>query len=194
MDRREFFKFSARKAKQVAVKGADARARKRAAHWIRPPFALPELEFLLACTRCSECIEACPHDVVFGLASRLGAEVVGTPALDLLNTACQLCEDWPCVSACEPKALRRDEDDEVLPRLALAEIDTATCLPYSGPECGACKDSCPVDDAMSWEMEKPAISAEHCIGCGLCRAACILEPKAIKLRSIYKEEHSDDQA
>lgn len=190
MDRRDFFKFSANKAKQVAVKGADSRVRKRAAHWIRPPFALDELEFLLACTRCSACSEACPHHVIFNLPSRLGVEVVGTPAMDLLNTACQLCDDWPCVMACEPRALKREADEASLPRLALAEIDTATCLPYNGPECGACKDSCPVDGAMRWQMEKPMIVTELCVGCSLCREACIVEPKAIKLHSLYEEQPS----
>lgn len=191
MDRREFFKFTVNKAKQAAVKGADSRARKRAAHWLRPPYALDELEFLLACTRCGDCIEACPHSVIFKLSARLGAEVAATPALDLLNTACHLCEDWPCVSACEPQALLRKDDEPGLPRLALAEIDTTACLPYSGPECGACKDSCPVDGAMTWLMEQPRIEQALCTGCGLCREACIVEPKAIRLSSLYKESAHD---
>jgi ferredoxin-type protein NapG len=190
MERRDFFRFTVKKARQVAVKGVDSRARKRASHWIRPPYAIDELEFLLACTRCAACIEACPHDVIFALPSRLGAEVVGTPAMDLLNKGCQLCHDWPCVTACEPKALQRDAENDSLPRLALAEIDTSRCLPYSGPECGACKDVCPVEQAMLWQMERPSISAEYCIGCALCRVACIVEPKAINLHSLYEEAAS----
>ncbi len=191
MDRRNFFKLGLQKVAGTAVKLADEAASQRARHWIRPPYALPELEFLLACTRCDKCIEACPHDVIFKLPSRLGAQVVGTPAMDILNKGCHLCNDWPCVSACEPDALRfpvPDEGSEApLPRLARAEINTSSCLPYQGPECGACKPACPVPGAMTWKMEKPEINPETCTGCGLCREACIVEPKAVNITSLYHE-------
>ena len=191
MDRRNFFKLGLQKVAGTAVKLADEAASQRARHWIRPPYALPELEFLLACTRCDKCIETCPHDVIFKLPSRLGAQVVGTPAMDILNKGCHLCNDWPCVSACEPDALRfpvTDEDVEApLPKLARAEINTSSCLPYQGPECGACKPACPVPGAMTWNMEKPEINPETCTGCGLCREACIVEPKAVNITSLYHE-------
>ena len=192
MDRRNFFKLGLQKVAGTAVKLADEAASQRARHWIRPPYALPELEFLLACTRCDKCIEACPHDVIFKLPSRLGAQVVGTPAMDILNKGCHLCNDWPCVSACEPGALLfsvPDEDAEAppLPKLARAEINTSSCLPYQGPECGACKPACPVPGAMTWKMEKPEIDPETCTGCGLCREACIVEPKAVNITSLYHE-------
>ena len=106
MDRRNFFRMGLQKAAETAVRLADESVTQRARHWIRPPFAQAELEFLLACTRCDKCIEACPHDVIFKLPARLGAQVVGTPAMDVLNKGCHLCEDWPCVNACEPDALR----------------------------------------------------------------------------------------
>lgn len=189
MDRRAFFKSLGNKATRSAVQHLDKRARKHAGHWIRPPYALPELEFLLACSRCGACTEACPHQVVFPLGGHLGPEVVGTPALDLLNRGCQLCNDWPCVQACETGALVRpladDEQEPAAPRLAMAAIDTAACLPYNGPECGACADACPVEGALRWQGEKPVIDSAQCTGCALCRAACILEPKAISIRSLH---------
>ena len=191
MDRRNFFKLGLQKVAGTAVKLADEAASQRARRWLRPPYALPELEFLLACTRCDKCIEACPHDVIFKLPARLGAQVVGTPAMDVLNKGCHLCDDWPCVNACEPGALRfpvTDEDEEMpLPKLAHAEINVSSCLPYQGPECGACKPACPVPGALNWEMEKPSIDPESCTGCGLCREACIVEPKAVNISSLYLE-------
>lgn len=190
MDRRAFFIRGLNKAAEVAVKHADADVSKRAAHWIRPPYAQDELEFLLACTRCGECIEACPHQLIFPLPGRLGAQVLGTPALDLLHKGCHLCEAWPCVSACEPGALSRPEaqGDEPLslPRIAIVSVNTKTCLPYSGPECGACASSCPVSGALVWKGEKPHIDPDLCTGCALCREACIVEPKAIEIRSRYR--------
>lgn len=189
MDRRTFFRRAASKATETVVKEVDNKVKAEAVHWIRPPYALQELEFLLTCTRCGECVTACPHQVIFPLASRLGAGVVNTPALDLLNKACHLCDDWPCVNVCEPGALQFPEIEEgaemPLPLLARAVIDTAACLPYSGPECGACQGSCPVDSALVWDMEKPSISGEYCVGCGLCREVCIVEPKAIQISTIF---------
>ena len=190
MNRREFFKAGIDKAAKTAIQIADERVEQRASRWIRPPYALPELEFLLACTRCDECIKACPYNVIFKLSAKLGAQVVGTPTLDLLNKGCHLCEDWPCVEACKPKALQFPEIDENeklrLPILASAEINTNTCLPYNGPECGACAPACPVPGAMIWKMEKPRIDADFCAGCGLCRDACVLDPKAVNIKSLYR--------
>lgn len=185
MDRRDFFRRGLGKATEVAVKVVDKRASEKAKKWIRPPHSLPELDFLLACTRCDACIEACPHNVIFPLAARLGADVASTPALDLLKKGCHLCDDWPCVNVCEPKALiftEADDGGEInSPKFAIAEINTNTCLPYSGPECGACAAVCPIEGALVFEREKPEINSELCVGCALCREACIVENKAINI-------------
>lgn len=201
MDRREFFKSALRRGAKTAVDHAEERVNQEAKRWIRPPFAINELDFLLSCSRCGDCIEACPHDVVFGLSARLGASVVGTPALDLLHKGCHLCEDWPCVQACDETALSLPESEDegtqlkssaaattepdcraLPPKLAQLAIDTKTCLPYQGPECGACDNSCPVPGALSWDGPKPVITDALCVGCGLCREACIMEPGAITVR------------
>ena len=214
MDRRAFFTRGADKAAQALAKHAAKKARENASRWIRPPFAIEELDFLLACNRCGDCIEACPHDVIFPLSSKLGVKVFSTPAMDLFNHSCHLCEDWPCVEVCEKEALKvivssdennteehvlensdienvnREEVNEdsasrVLPKIATVYINTQSCMPYSGPECGACR-VCPVEGAMLWDMEKPSINMQLCTGCALCREACIVEPKAIIVQSKYK--------
>ncbi len=192
MDRRDFFRRGFGKATEAAVKVVDKRVANRANHWIRPPHAIPELEFLLACTRCNACIEACPHNVIFPLAARLGADVVNTPALDLLKKGCHLCEDWPCVNACEVNALVFVNDEQMkdeqikLNKFANAEINESLCLPFSGPECGACVSFCPVEGALVLELEKPVIDQDSCVGCALCREACVVEEKAISI-SPYSE-------
>jgi ferredoxin-type protein NapG len=193
-DRRRFFQTALRRTGRLMVDQAERKATRRAARWIRPPFALPELDFLLACTRCGACVEACPHQVVFPLPARFGLQAANTPALDLLNHGCRLCADWPCVAACEPGALQgpetrqTDEESPPPPRLATARIDPARCLPYAGPECGACAPACPVPGALSWTGTRPHIEPDHCLGCAQCREACITEPPAIEIRSLHAAE------
>ncbi len=195
MKRRDVFRLGARKAAEVAFRLASEKAARRAGNWLRPPFAVAEPKFLLSCTRCDTCIEACPHDVLFKLPDRFGLEVAGTPAMDLLNRGCHLCHDWPCVSACEPDALKLPDQAEGVPReppkLAAVRIDPSVCLPYSGPECGACADACPVPGALEWEDGiRPRVNAERCTGCALCREACIVEPKAIEIAALVPDEET----
>ncbi len=191
MDRREFFNAALRKTGRVVVEQAERKAARQAAAWVRPPFALKELDFLLNCTRCGACVQACPHGVVFLLGAKVGAQATGTPALDLLHRGCRLCKEWPCVSACEAGALRLPETDGAAtgdippPRIAVAEIRQDQCLPYLGPECGACAGSCPVPGALHWRGHRPHIDSDLCTGCALCREACILDPKAIRIHSVY---------
>ena len=204
LDRRKFFSRGVSGAADIGVKLIEQRVEKKARRWLRPPFALPELDFLLACTRCDACVDACPHQVIFPLPFECGAEVASTPALDLVNKGCHLCAEWPCVEACEPAALvypapvNRDQPSDTgiesgsepdyplqqLTKLASVRIDPNRCLPYDGPECGACKGSCPVPEALVWQDEKPSIAEEKCVGCALCREACIMDPKAIDLAGV----------
>lgn len=185
IERRHFLRRAFAKTGEHIVKQLDEKIEKKAANYIRPPYAIAEIEFLLACTRCKACIEACPHEVIFPLSSRLGTEVLGTPALSLANKACMLCEDYPCVSACEPKALSQGEEETALPMLATISINAETCLPFQGPECGVCAGVCPVPGAIRLELERPVVDTKVCVGCGQCRQACITEPKSISIASLH---------
>lgn len=192
MDRRAFFKRSLDNTVKTAVKSADAAVTARI-RWIRPPYARHELEFLVSCTRCGDCIDACQYNVIFPLRIQLGVQVAGTPALDLLQRWCRLCAEFPCVRVCQPQALQLDETHDnatvagkrSLPRLAIAKIDTAKCLPYQGPECGGCAGSCPIENTLLWNKERPTINQISCIGCAQCRDACIVNPKAIMIEPLH---------
>jgi len=190
MDRREFFKRGFSRLRESAIEGVQAHVNTQASHWVRPPYALDELDFLLACNRCGDCIKACPHGVIFALPLRRGIKAAATPALDLLHNACRLCKDWPCVHSCETGALRlpecADAGEMPLPVIAIARVETDRCLPYIGPECGACQGACPVTGAMQWDQGKPRIDPDLCIGCALCREACILKIKAISIHSRHQ--------
>lgn len=192
MDRRAFFKSALNQGSKKVVKAIDSNVNKQASRWIRPPHAIDELSFLLSCTRCNHCIDACPHNIIFSLSAKTGAKVAGTPALDLLNQGCHLCADWPCVTACNDKALLRDTNEAnsesiPLPKLAIITIDRQTCLPFSGPECGACIDSCPVPGALTLDFCRPVINQSVCTGCALCRQSCILDDPAIHVKSLHSQ-------
>jgi ferredoxin-type protein NapG len=205
LNRRDLFKLGAGKTAEAAGRLAGIKAAWAAENWLRPPFALAELAFELTCTRCDKCIEACPFDVLFKLPARFGLQVAGTPAMDLLHRGCHMCEDWPCVAACEPKALAMavaqvapNEDGSQpppKPKLATITINTKTCLPYLGPECGACAHVCPVPGALEWEDGlRPVINQDVCTGCALCREACILDPEAVDVSAISPNDDDEEAA
>lgn len=234
MNRRNFFRRGFGKVASFSTDYVEHKVVEKAKAWIRPPFAKTELDFLVSCSRCGDCIDACPHQVIFPLPLKRGASVAGTPAMDIPNNACLLCTDWACVTACKDKALSfisnqvadnkititdkvegtvvdektlnlnpsevflgDDTDSENTepnitdpenmpqakdcPPMASARIDESLCMPYSGPECGACKGSCPLPDTLVWHNEKPSINLDNCIGCGQCVQLCITSPKAIKI-------------
>lgn len=211
LDRRRLLGLGISKVTEVATGLAGVASRRRT-DFFRPPFALSEPEFLLACTQCNECIAACPHDVLFKLPENMGRLIGGTPGMDLLHRGCHMCADAPCVAACEPGALALPkpptpidlEEEPPLtepivvpapedwPGFGHAQINQTTCLPWSGPECGACRGSCPVAGALEWSGGiKPFINPDICTGCGMCREACITDPKAIDLAPLSSRATSD---
>ena len=115
--------------------------------------------------------------------------------MDLVAKGCPMCAGWPCVVACEQKALALPpaEAPPVRVRLAFVTVRTEECLPYSGPECGACRSACPVAGALAFTGGvKPKIDQDLCTGCALCREACIVSPKAIKVVSIGRAKEKGD--
>jgi ferredoxin-type protein NapG len=211
LDRRQFFRRGVQKIAHTAVQEAQRKFAPRPVSWFRPPFALDEHQFLSRCTRCGDCKDACPHRVVFELGSQFGADVAATPALDLLTTGCRMCADWPCVAACDtgalsltgrPNAEHAEHGDQVdhgtgeisPPVVARARIDPSRCLPYLGPECGACAASCPIPEALVWDGPKPAIDPDHCTGCALCRQVCIVDPKAVLIELVQSRSCQGETA
>ena len=88
--------------------------------WLRPPGAVEEKAFLSACTQCTDCQMACPYDSIRRLGPEFGANA-GTPAIIPDESPCYLCEDMPCITACEPGALRPLERRDVAMGLAVLE-------------------------------------------------------------------------
>jgi ferredoxin-type protein NapG len=67
--------------------------------WLRPPGAVEELLFLERCTKCNDCVTACPPGAIAAHPRD------GTPVLFADQSPCLLCEDLPCITACGTEAL-----------------------------------------------------------------------------------------
>ena len=144
----------------------------------RPPGCVPEPLFQALCTRCGACSEACPYGAVFVFVDGVDA---GTPVMRPEQRACHMCDGFPCASACAEGALVVPDSPEVC-SLGSARIVERDCLPFAGPECGACADLCPPGvGALSISQRRPVIDTERCIGCGICIEACPCSPPTIVL-------------
>lgn len=78
----------------------------RRPEFTRPPRALPEADFLAACTRCGDCVRACEPLALRKAGPELG-RLYETPIIVPSENPCTLCEGLPCVTACGTGALKR---------------------------------------------------------------------------------------
>lgn len=150
---------------------------------LRPPGALAEADFLLACHRCGQCVAACPPSAIRPLPATAGL-IAATPVIDPLIQPCHLCADTPCITACPSGALQPLAEVQSA-RMGLARITAATCLMTQGKECDFCVASCPVPGALTQTAgEVPEVQADRCTGCGVCVYVCPSEPKAIAIQAV----------
>jgi len=176
-DRRTLFRNSVGKWLEHVVEQAERRVAPR--RYLRPPGALPEVAFLAACTRCGECVKACPPFAIRKVPSDGGLQA-GTPHIDPTIQACVVCETMPCVQSCPTDALTLPPDGWAGYRLAALELVPERCVTFSGAVCRACADACPVGErALAIdENAHPVLKVEGCVGCGMCVRACITTPSS----------------
>jgi ferredoxin-type protein NapF len=138
---------------------------------MRPPWAVDEDRFSTLCTRCGDCLRACPTGI---LVAGDGA----FPTVDFQRGECTFCGD--CRQACPSGALQAKAE---LTWPHKAHID-ARCLAQQGVECRVCGDYCaarairftPRLGGSPW----PAVDTTACTGCGACVAACPTQAIAIR--------------
>lgn len=156
---------------QATAAPAPASARPRPAFPVlRPPGAVAEADFLAGCTRCGDCIRACPHQAIRLAPDRLRA-AAGTPIIDPAVQPCLMCTDTPCITACAPAVLRRAPETPV-PPIGLARIATVDCLAHQGTTCTTCSERCPVEGAIRLTGSRPQVVPDVCNGCGICHHVC----------------------
>jgi ferredoxin-type protein NapG len=132
--------------------------------WLRPPGAVAEALFLERCTRCGDCVKACPPAAIVTDPSN------ATPVVFPSDRACELCEDFPCIAACATEALLPVAEIGAV-RMGVAVISHRVCT--AGQGCHACVSKCPTDAlAMDFDALRLVIATQRCVGCGLCEQVC----------------------
>ncbi|WP_442510954.1 4Fe-4S dicluster domain-containing protein [Novipirellula sp. SH528] len=155
-------------------------ARRRTIPVLRPPGAIDEESFLNECTRCNRCIEVCPHDAIIHAPPRM-REAAGTPMIDPDHQPCMMCDDFPCITACEPGVLTT----HVRPMMGTAVVTEHLCLAHHGTTCTVCSERCPVEGAIQVSEGKPKVKESACTGCGVCRYVCPAPENAILLMPAF---------
>ena len=160
--RRDFLKDSvlsvAKAAKEFSTH-SDAASEKPApalrTDWLRPPGAVEEPLFLERCTKCNDCVKACPHgSIVFHQQD-------GTPVLFPEQVPSYLCDDLPCIAACATDALLPAGREEI--RMGMAVVNHRLCT--AGQGCHACVSKCPTDAlSMDFDAQQLVVTAERCVG------------------------------
>jgi ferredoxin-type protein NapF len=132
---------------------------------LRPPWT-GDAALAERCTRCGDCLTACPERVLI-------AGDGGFPAFDPRagSGACSFC--GACAEAC-PEDLFVSMDERPWDLIAL--ISPETCLAGAGIHCESCRDACP-EVAVRFTPRvggppRPEILSDICSGCGACVGAC----------------------
>jgi len=149
---------------------------------LRPPGALPEVEFLARCYRCGNCVEVCPAKAIHPM-NRQDIERAGTPYIDPDLAACTLCDQLACMKACPSGALQVMGDKRQI-KIGMATVDRYACLRRSSNLCNICLDTCPIgreaiDISDGGELQ---VNPVACVGCGICQYNCPVRPRAISVK------------
>lgn len=148
---------------RMQLQRGDLRGRKSD---LRPPWALSEPAFSIACNGCGECVTACEQKIIFLSPNKL-------PRLNFSRGGCTFCGE--CSSACETGAIKRAHEPGELPWTVQAGI-TDSCLEKRGANCMRCFEECEYDAIVARQssggQRKVQIDKLVCTGCGMCIATC----------------------
>ena len=184
VDRRRFFSEGLKRLRAGAAELASGMIEKRIRRrYIRPPGAGSELAFLSRCTKCDDCVIACPHYAIFHLPGSAGV-AAHTPGIDPAKSPCLLCDDLPCIAACTTGALTATLREDV--KIADISLKRSLCLPWQGTSpCDYCFKWCPLrGQAITLDDERPVFHNEACTGCGICLKECPADPNPIRLTPV----------
>ena len=146
---------------------------------VRPPGSLVP-GFIDECTKCADCVDACPESVIV-----IGSD--GFPEFQPGDDPCTFCGD--CATACPTDALQIDRLPDWPWR---AEIKDASCLSMNGVSCRVCQDNCE-QNAIRFQLQpggraEPSLDVDTCNGCGGCVALCPVQAVALNRQPTPQSE------
>ncbi len=136
----------------------------------RPPGAIEGERFFDVCTKCGDCVEACPAWAI--RSADIHDPRPGYPIVEPNIAPCALCSDpVPCITACGTGALVATARASI--DFGLAVVDFKTCIVPLGERCDYCVLYCPLDGAAIRMTDMgPEIVEGGCTGCGSCVQMC----------------------
>jgi len=157
---------------------------------ILPPGAADPVTFASLCSRCYDCVRACPAKIIriSGVDDRALSQLF-QPELELRRGACMIdCN--ACSQVCPTGALNRlGLPAKKARQIGLADIDVSKCLSWAREKpCMKCLEACPYDainaDINDFGTARPVINSDACRGCGACLGAC---PPEVPIQAIAIE-------
>ncbi len=164
---------------------------------LRPPGGVrsgetkPE-KFLQLCTRCNQCVLACPQDILKPSILESGLEGIGTPIVEFggsyCDPSCNRCS-VVCPSGAIPVFSGIEKMQE---KIGLAHVYYPECT-----RCNRCVDACPYQAFGEVEVEGyrgiyPQVNPDRCNGCGICLAVCpVFKDGAI---NVYQQNEVPDDS
>lgn len=132
----------------------------------RPPWSKYEDEFTEFCTRCDDCITACPqHILVRGMA--------GFPEVRFTKSGCDYCQ--ACAKVCITSAIEISPGNVTSPWNITAMFKD-NCLSERGVVCRSCGEACE-PRAIRFKLAVGGVALIEfdntaCNGCGECVSVC----------------------
>lgn len=174
----------------VALFRSDLLAKREQPFLLRPPGARennPDVIAMTRCTRCNECIRACPTSGLQPAVLDAGLEGVGSPVLlprlGYCDYSCNACGQVCPVQAIPPLSL----DEKRVQVIGKAYINESRCIAWSDHKpCIVCEEMCPLPekaiqleerevwgpDNVPVSIQLPHVLRDSCIGCGICEYKC----------------------
>ncbi|PJG59750.1 ferredoxin-type protein NapF [Aeromonas cavernicola] len=142
---------------------------------VQLPWSVDWSAFVSGCTRCGDCLTACPEQIVV-----LGEG--GYPTVDFLRGECTFCQQ--CATVCKAPLFRPTTE---APWRYKAHIE-ASCLASAQVFCQRCQDSCePRAIRFIPELGRvptPTVDDQRCNGCGACVQDCPVGSIKVDGRSV----------
>jgi len=151
---------------------------------IRPPAALPELDFLARCIRCGECMVACPTNTLQPIWFDAGLMGLFSPAITPRRGFC-IPDCHHCAEVCPTASIRvLSKEERVWAKTGTAVIHRQKCLAWEHDQkCMVCDEVCPFG-AIEFTRESglsvtvPKVKEEKCSGCGYCEYHCPVQSQS----------------